>query len=99
MVPDTRTLANMGVCAGGDQTVNDTLEPMPVFKKLILKECDIGPNVPEEWRNRVQVGKLFHFCFKGYEVPFYPLQQGQPRDEIRGKALGKQELAYCLGWW
>ena len=83
--------------AGGERTVNDTLEPMPVFKNWILKEGDIEPNVPEEWRNQVQVGKPFYFCFKGCEVPFYPLQQGQTRDDIRGKALGKRELAYRLG--
>ena len=51
MTPDARTLANMRVRAGGERTVKDTLEPMPVFNKWILKEGDIGANVPEEWQN------------------------------------------------
>ena len=32
MAPDAWTLTNMQVRAGGGRTVNDTLDPMPVFK-------------------------------------------------------------------
>ena len=50
-----------------------------------MKESDIGTIVPKILRNRIQVGKSFHF--------------GQTKDDTKGKALGKQELAYRFGWW
>ena len=37
MVPDARTLANMRLHAGGEQTVNGELTQMPVFKKMDIE--------------------------------------------------------------
>ena len=32
-------------------------------------------------------------------MPFYGLKHGQTKENIKGKALGKRELAYRLDWW
>ena len=89
----------MRVLAGGARTVNGEMEQIPIFKPYVLTEEDIGPNVPEKWQERIQVGKQMEFRYKGSEVPFYGLQGGQTAKDVRGKALGKRELSHRLGWW
>ena len=99
MAPDARMLTNMRVRAGGERTRDAEVEQMPVFEKYKLTEKDIGHNVPAEWEPFVQEGKWFHFDFKDGQLPFYDLQKGQTREDILGKAIGKRETAYRLGWW
>ena len=72
---------------------------LPVFSPYVLTEEDIGPQVPPKWQQKIQVGKNIDFTYKGYEEPFDGLQAGQTVSDVRGLAIGKRELVYCLGWW
>ena len=72
---------------------------MTVFKKYPSTKADIGPDIPEKWREHVQEGKWFCYDIRRGELPFYPLQKGQLKEDVFGKAIGKREVAYRLGWW
>ncbi len=93
MSPDARTLSNMRVRYGSQRKRNGEVESMPTFKPWTLTQDDIGPNVPPEWRQRVQVGKSFEFKFKGREVLFYVLAEGMMAKDVRGQCIGKRKLS------
>ena len=95
---DTRMLTKMHVRVGGERTRDREVKQMPVFEKYKLTKDDIGPRVPAEWKRHVQEGKWFHFDFKRGQLPFYELQKGQTQEDVLGKAIGKREAAYRLGW-
>ena len=77
MAPDARMLVNMCVCVGGERTRDGEVERMPVFEKYKLEVTkeDIGPNVPTEWKSKIQEGTWFHFDFNRYPAnvpdPFF----------------------------
>ena len=99
MAPDARTISNMRVLAGGERKVNDVVEPMPVFPPYVLTEEDIGPAVPQKWQDKIKPGNKIYFKYKHNEEPFYGLQSGQTKSDVKGVAIGKRELAHRLGWW
>lgn len=99
MSPKARTLGNMRVRAGGERKVNGKVAPMPIFKPYKLSEGDIGPDVQAKWASKVQNGRNFHFKFKRSEVPSCEQVKEELKKELKGKAIGKRELAYRLGWW
>ena len=45
------------------------------------------------------MGEPFGFKFKGREKPFYKFSNKAVGGEWKGKAIGKRELAWRLGWW
>ena len=96
---EVRTISNMRVLAGGERKTKGVVGPMPVFSPYVLTEEDIGPQVPPRWQEKIQVGKKIDFRYKGYKEPCYGLQAEQTLSDVRGLAIGKRELVYCLGWW
>ena len=62
MAPDAHTVGNMRVLWGGEQKrVGDKesgTDTMPVFDDYILEEGDIGPNLPLQWRSKIQKGNF-----------------------------------------
>ena len=103
MAPDARTVGNMRVLWGGERKrVGDKesgTDTMPVFDDYILEEGDIGPNLPPQWRSKIQKGKTISFSFQCGQKPFYGLREGVTAADVKGKPIGKRELAWRLGWY
>ena len=100
MHPDARTLTNMRVLFRGKRSVDGEDDPqaMPVFSdNYTIEEGDLGPNIDKKCKDKIKVGETASFKFEKGKALFYA-KKGAKLSTWLGKAIGKRELVWRLGW-
>ena len=101
MHPDAFTLTNMRVLFRGQRSVDgeDKPQAIPVFRyDYNLEEGNLGPNINKKWKDNIKVGETVSFKFEKGKAPLYAKKVAKASTWL-GKAIGKRELAWRLGWW